>query len=76
MSGVRSTHFWRLHQKCIARSCRNVPAERTSTLNNPIYFGESAVGRSAFPFSFIQRQHSKPSQPTLECLQVAKLSVA
>ena len=42
----------------------------TLTLNNP--FGESAVGRSTFMFSFIQRQHSEPSQPTSECLQVAR----
>ena len=71
MSGVRSTHFWRLHQKCIARSCRNVPAERTLTLNNPINLGKARLGNLLFRSVLSKTDTPEPSQPTLECLQVA-----
>ena len=55
--------------------CRNVPVERTLTLNNPL-IGESAVGRSTFPFSFIQRRHSRAKSTDIGMPSGRKLSVA
>jgi hypothetical protein len=51
-------------------SAYNGPSS-TLILNNP-FRGRAAVGRSTFMFSFIQRQHFEPNQPTSECLQVAR----
>ena len=39
-------------------------------------FGESAVGRSTFPFSFIQRRHSRAKSTDIGMPSGRKLSVA
>ena len=39
----------------------------------PTLVRESAVRRSAFPFSFCQRQHPKANQPTVGCSQKSQV---
>jgi hypothetical protein len=60
--------------KSTSKVCRNVPMS-TLTLNNPL--GKSAVGLSAFLFSFIPTPTiPEPNQPTMECFQVVIGTVA
>ena len=71
MSGVRSTHFWRFHQKCISQLCRNVPAETHVDFEQPIYLAKARLGDLLFRSVLSNADTPEPSQPTLECLQVA-----
>ena len=48
-----------------------VTSHRARNFEQPM-LRESAVGRSAFLFSFIQRQHSKAKLPIVECLRVVR----